>query len=287
MVQMGDMLRAGMLMTTGFCSLVVCFALAGTEVYQRPTAEEALTFLQSLPPVARKIDGKKQMVQEWKNKTANDIRTMTEIAPGGHIESGDHFTLHGKDWRYFTAFENLKKATLYEIHGVSDEAFYHMGHLSPTVTYLFVEGGEFTDKGVKELQRLKNLEFLGIGWNKGLDDAGVAHMAELPNLTEVLVSGCKGVKGPGIERLAKLKKLKTLKAAGTSITDSTLVHLKKLGVEELYLGQNDVTSNGLKTLLADRNALKNLKTIELKKVNLTAEDVAELQRLRPGVKIDR
>ena len=257
------------------------------EAYQRPTAEEALAFLRTLPPVARKVDGKKQMVQEWKDKSADDIRKMTEILPGGHIEGGDHFTLKGANWKYFTAFDSLKKAQLFEIHGVDDEAFYHMGHLSPTVVHLFVEGGEFTDKGVKELQRLKNLEFIGIGWNKSMNDAGVAHLAALPNLKEIQVSGCKGIKGPGLEPLARLKNLRKLQISESSVNDSTLVHLKKLPVEELNLSMTAVTFDGLKGLLADSKALKNLKTLQLKKVTLTAENVTDLEKLRPGLKVNQ
>lgn len=256
-----------------------------SEKYQRPSAEEALTFLQSLPAIARTVDGKRQMVLFWKDKTAADVKTMVELAPGGHIEGGDHLRIDGRDWKYFTAFENLQIARLYEIHGVDDEAFYQMGHLSPTVKFLFVEGGEFSDHSVKHLQALKNLEFLGIGWNKSLTDQGVPHMAGIPSLTEIQISGCPGIRGTGLSSLAALKNLKKLQVGGTSISDSSLDQLRNLTVEELNLSETSVSFEGLKALLSDSRALKNLKMLQLKKVNLTSQNLANLQQLRPALKI--
>ena len=63
------------------------------ESYTRPTAEEALAFLKTLPPVGRKVDGKPQMVQEWADKTvkviglknavnAKQARDLGKLRPG-------------------------------------------------------------------------------------------------------------------------------------------------------------------------------------------------------------
>jgi hypothetical protein len=148
-----------------------------------------------------------------------------------------------------------------------------------------VEIAEVTNDGVRHLQSLKNLEFLGIGATKTISDGAFEHMARMPGLTEILVSGCKGIVGSGVSTLSSLKKLRKLQLARTSITDSTLGNLKNLTVEELDLGMNNLSYNGLKALLADSHALPNLKVLDIKKISLTAENLAELQKVRPALKI--
>ena len=273
--------------TASLAALLLLSPIALPAATPKATPEEALAILQSLPPVARKIEGKPQLVHLWKDKTPADIRTMKTISPGGHIQGGAHLKIKGDDWRGFTAFEQLEKAELWEIEGADDTAFRHLGNLSQTVNWLFVEIAGVSDLGLAPLANLKNLRYLGIGWTKTVTDGAFESLAGITSLEHLLVSGCKGITGEGVGKLKTLPKLKTLEIGSTSVTDATLKHFSPLQVEELNLSQNQVTAAGLAELLSDANNLPHLKTLTLKKVPLGEADLAALQSARPGLKIAR
>ncbi len=260
--------------------------------YARPTAEEALAFLRTLPPVGRKVDGKPQMVQLWQDKTVADVKSMKSLQFGGHVQGGAHLRMKGEDWRFLTAFESLEEANLWEIDGADDRAFFHLGHLSATVTKIFVEQAEVTDEGVRHLQGLKNLRFAGIGWTKSITDEALRHLAGIPSLEEINVSGCPGIAGPGLKHLASLPKLKTLHLNDPGFGDEGLAHLAPLGIETLHMTKPPAWAKkpykigfpALKALLSDKAALPNLKTLNLKNA-VTAAQAAELMALRPGLKV--
>lgn len=261
--------------------------VAAADKYQRPSADEALAFLQSLPPLARRVEGKEQFLNEWRDRTAQDIKTMTEIAPGGHpAGSKGHLRIDSDNWKYFTAFESIETAKLWEIDGANDQAFYHLGHLPQSVKYLYVELADVSDEGVHHLQNLANLEYLGIGWSENITDGALANMAKIPSLQEVLVSGCKGVKGSGAAHLAGLKNLKKLQIADTSVTDASLGAFVKLNIEELDLSSNALTADGLKQLLGTPSNLPKLKKLLLRKVALSGEELDTLRSIRPELTIE-
>lgn len=268
----------------------------GKDSYKRPTAENALAFLKTLPPVGRKVNGKPAMVNEFADKTVADIKSMKTVAPGGHIKGGAHLHLNGDDWKYFTAFESLEVANLWEMGGADDKAFYHLGHLSQTVTRIFVETAEVTDKGVKPLVNLKNLKFLGIGWTKTITDGVLKNMSEIKSLEEINVSGCPGIRGPGLKYLSKLKNLKKLHINWPGFDDRSLQLLAPTSIEELNMSKPRgkqasrhpfrITFAGLKTLLSNRRAVRNLKVLNVKGA-LSQQQADELQKLRPGLKVIR
>ena len=263
--------------------------------YDRPTVEETLTFLRSLPPIHRKINDKPALVQIWKDKTIDDIKTMKKLQFGGHIEGGGHLRIEGDDWKYLTAFEELETANLWEIEGANNTAFYHLGHLSQTVATLNVEvAHEVTAKGIKHLQNLKNLKILGVGWSDKIDDEAVQEIAKIATLEQINVSGCRAIKGPGLESLAKLKHLKTLKLSMSALTDDALANLSGLGVEALDLSKPPnwvknspyfITFDGIRNLLADRENLPKLMKLTLKNLKLSDKQVAALQASRSGLEV--
>ena len=289
-----------------WCGVVLVMLVAGAATaeaqsksrrrgsYKKPTAEEALAFLKTLPPVGRKVDGKPQMVQEWADKSVEDVKTMKTLQFGGHVKGGKHLHLKGDDWKYLTAFESVEIANLWEIDGADDRAFYHLGHLSPTVTRLFVEQATVTDAGVKHLQNLKNLKFVGIGWTQTITDRALVQLAGIPSLEEINVSGCPGIQGPGLRYLVKLKNLKKLHLNQPGFGDKGLAFLAPLRVEEIHLNKPPawakkpytLTPNGLKELLSNRRALPKLKVIHLKNA-VSAKQAADLQKLRPGLTVKR
>jgi hypothetical protein len=265
--------------------ILLATALPAFAAETRATPEEALAILKSFPPVARKVDGEKKMVQLWQDKTVADIRAMKTISPGGHIEGGAHLRIKGDDWRCFTAFEQLEKAELWEIEGADDTAFRHLGNLSQTVNWLFVEIAEVSDRGLAPLANLKNLRFLGVGWTKTVTDGALESLASIQSLEHLLVNGCKGITGSDAGKLTALPKLKVLEMAGTGVTDATLSNLAPLKIEELNLSQTTVTPAGLKKLLSDAGCLPNLKTLTLKKVAVPNPELKALKAARPALNI--
>lgn len=276
-----------------FVGLCDAFTQNVKDDYTPSSAKESLTFLKSLPPIQRKVDGKPQLVQVWKDKTTDDIASMKTLQFGGHIEGGGHLQIKGDDWKYLTAFEQLEIANLWEIEGADDRAFYHLGHLSPMVTTLNLElAHAVTAQGIKHLRGLKNLKTLGIGWSNGIDDEAVTQMAEIPSLEQLNISGCPEIRGSGLKSLAKLKRLKTLRFAMSALTDAALVNLDGLGVEELDLSKPPkrladrpfhITFDGIKNLLEGEKNLPRLKTLTLMNFELSNEQIGLLRELRPDL----
>ena len=269
-----------------FQAAVVLLAVTGalSAAPLRTSPEEALRFLQSLPPLVRKVDGQKVTVHPWKDKTPEDIRTMKELRPGGHVADGGHLRIDGDDWRCFTAFAQIEKAELWEIEGADDRAFRHLGNLSPTVNHLFVEIATVTDEGLKPLQNLR-LKFLAIGWTKSVTDGAFRSVAGIASLEHLVLNGCTGVTGREVAALTALPKLRVLELAGTSLTGANLPRLASLGIEELNVSQNSITGAELLRLLNGPGALPRLKKLVVRKVPLADSELAALTAARPGLQI--
>jgi hypothetical protein len=257
--------------------------------YERPSAEEALDFLRTLPPIARD----EKLVQPWAEATADDVRSMTTLQFGGHIEGGAHLHMDGDDWRYVTAFEGVEVANLWEIGGADNRAMVHLGHMSPSLhTLRFEQADEVTAEGVRELRRLTGLKTLMIGWSANIDDDAVAAIGWMSGLEELNISGNPKIKGPGLRFLNRLMlpKLRVLKLSMSALTDDALVNLAGLGVEELDLSkapgwvkdvEYHITLDGILSLLGDASALTSLRVLTLQNVELSTEQRATLYQLRP------
>lgn len=259
--------------------------------YKRPTAEQALAFLKTLPPVGRKSG----LVQLWQDKTADDIKTMKTLQFGGHVKGGAHLHMKGDDWKYITAFESLEVGNLFEIDGADDRAFYHLSHLPQSVHTLKVESAdELTSKGLKHLRSLKNLKELMVGWSAKIDDSCLVAISSIPSLEVLNVSGCPQITGTGIPYLVKLKNLKVLRMSMSALRDAALVNLSRLNIEELNLSKPPgwvknakyyITFNGIKGLLQNKQALPKLKLLHLKNVKFSGQQKQTLKSLRPNLTI--
>jgi hypothetical protein len=85
----------------------------------------------------------------------------------------------------------------------------------------------FTDRGVAELAKCKQLEELIIG-SIGITDAGLDHIVKLTNLKQLNLFGCIYVTDTGLEKLTALKSLQDLSVGESSITVGGLSCLNKL-----------------------------------------------------------
>ncbi len=263
--------------------------------YERPSAEEALAFLRALPPIGR--DG--GLVQPWIEATVEDVRSMTTLQFGGHIEGGDHLHIDGDDWRYVTAFESAEVANLWEIGGADDRAVAHLSHMPASLHTLNIEQADtVTADGVRELRRLTGLESLMIGWSANIDDEAVAALGWLDGLEELNISGCPKIEGPGLRFLNRLMlpQLRVLKLSMSALTDDALTNLADLGIEELDLSkapdwvenaEYHLTFEGILSLLADAETLRSLRTLTLHNVELSAEQKAALAATRPYMSLEQ
>ncbi len=233
--------------------------------FVRPTAEEALAFLRTLPTVwgGKDADGKVKWVQPWANRTVEDIRTMRTLHPGYHIRSGAmwrrgepvlperkalpkfvgkmHIRLDPSDYRYFTAFERLEKFEVtHDLEDLTDECLFYLGHLAPSVHTIRLEMCEATGEGVRHLQNLRNLKTLTMNLSRTVTDVALVHAAGIASLERLEVSACPAITGSGVGALAKLRNLKGLKIGSCSLSDAGLAHFKRLSIEELDLSHTEM-----------------------------------------------
>ena len=285
--------------------------------FVRPSPEEALRFLQSMPHVWRNTrdydptgPSKKILVQLWEDFTVEDVKTVKLIHPGGHVEkpgepgsfSKKHLVMRAADWRYFTAFEQLEEFQLtHDIDGATDECLFYLGHLPQTMHTIRFEMSFATGEGVKYLQKLKNLKSLSLNFSRTITDVALYHAARIENLEHLDVGACPLIQGPGVAELARLKKLKVLKIGSCSLSDASLAFFVHLPVEELDLSNVEkgwiieyrgggrcrftVAALGLARLLNTPGSLPNLKRLILRDTNISKEDKQRLAALRPGLEV--
>jgi hypothetical protein len=286
-------------------------------VFQRPSPEEALRFLKSLPPVWRntrdydpKAPSKKILVYQWKDFTVEDMKTLKLCHPGGHVEepgkpgsfSKGHLKIRPADWRYFTAFEQLEEFKMvHDIDGATDECLFYLGQLPQTMHTIKFEMSQATGEGVRYLQNLKDLKSLSLNFSRTITDVALVHAAGIESLEYLDVGACPLIQGSGVAALARLKNLKVLRIGSCSLSDASLAYFVHLPVEELDLSfveqgwiiqyrggghcQFTVTAPGLARLLNTPGSLPNLKRLILRDTQISQEDKQRLAMLRPGLEV--
>ena len=233
--------------------------------FVKPSAEEALAFLRTLPLTwgGKDANGNVKWVQAWEGRTVQDIKTMQTLHPGYHIRSGVmwrrgepvgperkalpkfvgrmHTRLDPSDYRYFTAFEKLEKFEVsHDLEYLTDECMYYLGQLPQSVHTLRLEMCEATGEGVKHFQNLKGLKTLTMNLSRTLTDTALVNAAGIESLEHLEVSSCPAITGSGVSALAKLKDLKSLKIGSCSLSDAGLANFKALTIEELDLSHTEM-----------------------------------------------
>lgn len=221
---------------------------------------------------------------------------------------------HRKDDPYDAAFfEHLSHITTLESLNVistkaNDEWIAPLGKLTNIKTLRFTNNGKLTDAGMATFAGLKNLEtfsFVGTAitgkayaqcadWTKvikvshrgsSINDEGLKELCDhLPNLESISLAHAKFTDA-GAVHLAKLTKLKGFEIGTSNATPQALVHLAKLPLESLQLGEGFESAEsipmikGIATLrrLTLTNATK-LTDAELK----TVAGLTQLEHLELG-----
>jgi len=234
---------------------------------------------------------------------------------------------HRTDDPYDAAFfEHLSQVTSIESLNIistkfNDEWMPHIAKLTRLKTLRFTNNGKLTDAGMAQLAGLKSLEnfsFVGTqitgkayakfeGFTKlvkvshrgsRIDDEGLKELCDhLPNLETISLAHAQFTDA-GAVHLAKLTRLKGLEIGTSKATPEALVHLAKLPLEYLQLGEGfesaasiplikDITTLRRLTLtnatkLTDAGlqtiaGLTQLESLELGKVPLPDERLSELK----------
>lgn len=282
--------------------------------------------------VVRAVESAKGKVE--KTEDGKSLKLVDLAVPG----AGPHD--HRKDDPYDAAFfEHLGHvSTLESLNVIStkfnDDWMPHVAKLARLKSLRFTNNGKLTDVGMAQLAGLTDLEnfsFVGTqitgkayakfeGFTKlvrvshrgsSIDDEGLKELCDhLPNLENISLAHAKFTDA-GAVHLAKLTKLKGLEIGAAKASPQTLVHLAKLPLEYLQLGEGfdsgasipmikDLGTLRRLTLTNAANltdaelqtvaALKQLESLELGRLPLPAErlfllkDFAHLKALRltPG-----
>jgi Leucine-rich repeat (LRR) protein len=114
--------------------------------------------------------------------------------------------------------------------------------------YLDIRSTRITDDGLARLRGLSNAVSLDLQLNASVSDEGLAHLERLTNLNVLGLDHTK-VSDGGLAHLKGLTALRRLSLGDTQVGDAGLVHLKGLTrLEFLYLKNTRVTDSGLQQL---------------------------------------
>lgn len=186
--------------------------------------------------------------------TLDKLASLAEVNLGGHRKSdGKHIAIPAAEFRHLAALPALRKAVLWEIDGLTDEALAHIGKVA-TLRELELGDAQITSAGLKHLRGLQSLTFLGLGWTRDVTDAGLPQLAALPRLETLILSGTK-VTDAGLAHAAKFPALKELRlAALPGVTDAGLVKLGECKTLRLVIvnKKTGVTSAGIAAFRASR-----------------------------------
>jgi hypothetical protein len=269
--------------------------------------------------VARIVEGAKGKVE--KTEDGQSLKLVDLAGPN----TGPH-DKRANDPYDAAFFEHLGHVTTLESLNVistkfNDEWMPSIAKLTNLKTLRFTNNGKLTDAGMEELAGLKNLEqfsFVGTqitgkayakfsGFTKlvkvshrgsSIDDAGLMELCDhLPNLESISLAHAKFTDAGAIH-FEKLTKLRGLEIGAHNATPKTLLHLAKLPLEYLQLGEGFESSEcvalikGIPTLtrvtftnakaLTDADlqvlaAMPKLESLELSGVELTDERVEKLK----------
>jgi Leucine-rich repeat (LRR) protein len=173
----------------------------------------------------------------------------------------------------------------------------------PTLKRVDLFGAPVTDKCLKDLAALTELEYLNLKDTK-VGDATLTALKGLTKLRALKIGS--GITDAGLANLKDFKQLQQLDLQGDRFTDAGLAHLKNLTeLRRLELMGEKFSDAGLAPLkelthlewlgisslkISDKSiphlrALKKLRILRLYLSSITPEGVAELQKALPQAKI--
>lgn len=163
----------------------------------------------------------------------------TETAAVERIEARGGFVVRERDGRISEASLARTWATDEDLNYVAQIATLKKLDLSFTLV---------TDKGIKALEQLRQLEDLNLETAEALTDASMNYVKNIPTLRRLNVRGVD-ITDVGMPAIAQMTGLRSLDLSHTMLEDVGLENLPALTeLEELYLGGNMITGINLNFL---------------------------------------
>lgn len=227
-----------------------------------------------------------------------------------------------REYKLLGSLQGLKSLTLYGgKKTLTDATLPLLSPLAESLEELNLEGTHITDEGHKPFAAFKNVKSMSFYHPsldiKGFTGAGFAALKELPKLEKLTIAGTRAddrlmeavgqltqlkdfrtwhthQSQAGNAHLLKLPQLRSLtlgqrlrrwdgSSNALSLDDSTFDVLVKLTtLESLSLDETRLSLDGLLKL----KALPSLKKLELRRIELAAEDVEKLKAALPQCKVD-
>ncbi len=122
--------------------------------------------------------------------------------------------------------QNIIEVSAINAPSFSDEQATLLQKLSDQIVWLKVGGTAVTDKAVKDIAGLKNLNKLYLE-HTGVTDEGITQLGGLPNLEYLNLIGTK-VSDASIKKLSEMKALRSLYLWQSAVTDSGVAKLRQL-----------------------------------------------------------
>jgi hypothetical protein len=164
----------------------------------------------------------------------------------------------------------------------TDKGLRHIGKLTELEIFFIWDAKSVTDRGISRLVGLKNLKNIHISQSNLTDDS-LALLSRLPSMAEMSLQG-NHFSDEGLARLNGRERLKRLYIGlgDGPIRDAGLAHLKDFKkLETLDLQNAKITAQGLEQL----KGLPNLKSLWLGGTSISKKDVQRLQEAIPNLKI--
>jgi hypothetical protein len=225
------------------------------------------------------------------------------------------------EYRRIGSLKGLKSLTLYGgKKTLTDETLPLLTGLAASLEELNTEGTHLTDAGLAPLAAFRNVRSMSFFHPsldvKGFDGSGFSVLKELPKLERLTIAGTR-FNDKGMEAVAQIVQLRDFRTWHTHQTQSGNAWLEKLpALRSLHLGQRlrrwDGGSNatslddatlevlcrlqGLESLTLDEarislgalsklKSLPKLRTLDLQRLDLAAEDLEKLKAALPEVKV--
>jgi WD40 repeat protein len=139
-----------------------------------------------------------------------------------------------------------------------------------------------TDAGMKDVARARNLVSLSLT-NTQVTDAGLAELKPLTNLEDLRLDQLP-ITDAGLAHLTAFPRLRRLSLYKTAVTDDGVAYLKQLpSLERLSLDETSTGDEALRHV----SQLPNLNYLSVWHTQVTDAGVQELQKARPGLKVNR
>ncbi|HQR06812.1 MAG TPA: hypothetical protein PLN21_08325 [Gemmatales bacterium] len=132
--------------------------------------------------------------------------------------------------------------------------------LAGSTTLKAVVMGNFSkDDDLKQIAKIRSLRTLYLNRNKEMTDRGIRELAALKQLEWLDLSGT-GVTDAGMKELAALKELSWINLSGTSVTDVTAAQLRSLNkLSHVDLAYTGVSQDGLREVAK----IKGMKSLDM------------------------